>query len=104
MNLARNSVARSPASEEQDVDAQMFDLAPVPLWLEDYSGIRRLFEQWREQGVTNLREFLSADPGRVRASSDRIRVLKVNARTLGLFEARDLPDLVANLDRIFSQD
>ena len=28
-------------------DAEMFDLAPVSLWLEDYSGIRQLFEEWR---------------------------------------------------------
>ena len=104
MDLARNTVAKSTASEQGDVDAQMFDLAPVPLWLEDYSGIKQLLDRWRGQGVTNLREFLSADPGRVRASSDRIRVLKVNTRTLGLFEAKDLPDLVSNLDRIFSRD
>ncbi len=89
MDLARNTVAKSTASELQpDVDAQMFDLAPVPLWLEDYSGIKQLLDRWRGQGVTNLREFLSADPGRVRASSDRIRVLKVNTRTLGLYRGK----------------
>ena len=29
----------------------MFELAPVSLWLEDYSAVRRLFEQWRAAGV-----------------------------------------------------
>ncbi|MBM6594260.1 sensor domain-containing diguanylate cyclase [Microvirga pudoricolor] len=82
----------------------MFELAPVPLWLEDYSGIRELFEQWRRDGVTSLRDFLSEDSSRVQACSDRIRVLRVNDRTLNLFEARDLPDLVGNLDRIFTRD
>src|SRR6478752_6577244 len=78
-------------------DAEMFDLAPVSLWLEDYSGIRQLFEEWRAEGVTDLAGHLRADPSRIKACSERIRVLKVNARTLALFEAADLADLVANL-------
>ena len=28
-------------------DAEMFELAPVSLWLEDYSALKALFEQWR---------------------------------------------------------
>ena len=31
-------------------DAEMFDLAPVSLWLEDFSGVRALFEEWRPAG------------------------------------------------------
>ena len=43
-------------------------------------------------------------PSRVKACSDRIRVIKVNRKTLTLFEANDLPHLVANLDRVFRDD
>jgi len=51
-------------------DAEMFDLAPVSLWLEDYSGLRRLFDIWRGEGVTgadgtfrfSLPADVSADP------------------------------------------
>ena len=35
-------------------DVEMFDLAPVSLWLEDFSGVKRLFEEWRAAGVTDL--------------------------------------------------
>jgi diguanylate cyclase (GGDEF)-like protein len=85
-------------------DAEMFDLAPVSLWLEDFSGIRQLFEEWRAAGVTDLAGHLLADPTRIKACSERIRVLKVNARTLALFEAADLADLVANLGNVFRDD
>ncbi|RYB03686.1 diguanylate cyclase [Lichenibacterium ramalinae] len=85
-------------------DARMFDLAPVSLWLEDYSGIRDLFAGWRRSGVTDLRAFLAADPARISACSARIQVLKVNRRTLDMFEARDRDHLVANLGGIFSGD
>lgn len=90
--------------EQQDDDARMFDLAPVSLWLEDYSGLKELFEKWRVAGVTSLREYLEADPERVRICSSQIRVLKVNRKTLSLFEADDLAHLVGNLDKIFRAD
>ena len=44
---------------------EMFELAPVSLWLEDYSGLRALFERWRAEGVADLRAHLNADRTRV---------------------------------------
>ncbi|MEZ0170154.1 diguanylate cyclase domain-containing protein [Microvirga sp. TS319] len=97
------TVAASHADSQQD-DARMFDLAPVSLWLEDYSGVKQLLEEWRAAGVTSLREYLEEDVERVSACSSRIRVIKVNHKTLSLFEAGSLSELVASLDRIFRAD
>ena len=85
-------------------EAEMFELAPVSLWLEDYSGIRALFREWRAAGVDDLRGFLTEEPARVAQCSAQIRVLRVNRKTLALFEARDLDHLVANLDLVFKAD
>jgi len=85
-------------------DAEMFDLAPVSLWLEDYSALKSLFEDWRAAGVSDLRAHLRADPVRVKACSERIRVIKVNRKTLSLFGADDLAHLVTNLGGIFRDD
>ncbi|WP_201830191.1 sensor domain-containing diguanylate cyclase [Microvirga zambiensis] len=93
-----------PPSSELADDAEMFELAPVSLWLEDYSGLKALFERWRAEGVTSLRDYLLEDVARVEACSSQIRVIKVNRRTLGMFEAEDLSHLVGNLDRIFRND
>ncbi len=92
-----------PAGDYLD-DAEMFELAPVSLWLEDYTGVKRLFEEWRRAGVTSLRDYLNEDPERVQACSNLIRVIKVNRKTLSLFEARDLPHLVQSLGQIFRND
>ena len=85
-------------------DAKMFDIAPVSLWIEDYSAVRALFEQWRAVGVTDVKAFLATSPERVRQCAQRIRVLKVNRKTLSLFGARDLDHLMANLDRVLRDD
>ncbi len=87
-----------------DSDTGMFDLAPVSLWLEDFSGVKRQFDEWRRDGVVSMREHLEADPERVRLCSSRIRVLKVNRKTLSLFEASNLDELVTNLGGILRDD
>ena len=80
---------------------EMFELAPVSLWLEDYSALRALFERWRSEGVTDLRAHLNADRSRVAECSRQLKVVRVNRRTLELFGASDTPHLIANLDRVF---
>lgn len=85
-------------------DAKMFDLAPVSLWIEDYKAVKTLFQQWRTEGVDDIRAFLTADPERVRQCSERIRILKVNRKTLSLFGARDLDHLMANLGQVLRDD
>jgi hypothetical protein len=51
---------------DPDDGAEMFDLAPVSLWIEDYSAVKALFEQWRTEGIGDIKAFLAADPNRVR--------------------------------------
>ncbi len=96
---------RQPAPSESvgAVPGDMFELAPVPLWLEDYSGIKALFDHWRADGVLDLRAFLAEDPGRIAQCSTAIRVLSVNAATLRLFGARDVDHLRDNLGVVFAE-
>ncbi len=100
----KNETAEGGRGETARDTAAMFDLAPISLWLEDYSGVRRRFEAWRAEGVTDLRAFLEADPSRVGACAALIRVVDVNRRTLELFEAPDRIRLLAGLDRVFRDD
>ena len=81
-------------------DAQMFDLAPVSLWLEDYGALKRLYERWRAEGVTDLRPFLLEDPRRIGLCFSQLRVLKVNRETLRLFACADLATLNRSLQSI----
>ncbi len=94
------SLLSLPDSSPLD-DARMFDLAPVSLWLEDYSALKRLYDRWRTAGVTDLRQFLLDDPARIGLCFSKLRVLKVNRETLRLFECADLATLNRNLQSIF---
>ncbi len=88
----------------QTLDSSIFDLAPIPMWLEDYSNIKIQFDAWRAQGVEDLYAFLSEDLDRVRQCAHKIKIISVNQQTLDLFEANSQEHLCSNLDRIFQED
>ena len=79
----------------------MFNLAPVSLWMEDYSLLKQLFDTWRAEGVTDLQAFLREDPARVQRCSQSLQVLRVNQYTLDLFKAADQPTLQSRLGEVF---
>ena len=102
--MQASQIVTAPQARLHDDDANMFELAPVSLWLEDYSGVKVQFEAWREAGVTSLRDFLIEDPERVKTCANLIRIVKVNRKTLTLYGAPDLVRLVANLGDVFRDD
>lgn len=100
--MKREPTASGPVSTPSEADLlPIFALAPVPLWLEDWSGIRRLLDRWRDEGMEEPRAFLEADMSRVQACARAIRILEVNPATLRLFEARDTGELVSRLGDVF---
>ena len=93
----------TPMAPESD-DAQMFDLSPVSLWLEDYSGLKALFDEWRAAGITDLAAHLAAEPARIRDCMGCYKVLRVNQHTLTLFGAGSQEELLASLGQVFRDD
>lgn len=83
---------------------RLFETAPISLWLEDYSALKALFEQWRAQGVVDVLAHLQADPERVRECARCFHVLRVNRETLRVFAAPSQEALLARLDEVFRGD
>ncbi len=97
------TAAASDVAPSSELDA-MFDLAPVSLWIEDYSGLKRKLDGWRAEGVTDLVAYLSEEPGRVSECMALLKVLRVNQHTLKLFAADSQQTLLDSLDRVFRGD
>jgi diguanylate cyclase (GGDEF)-like protein len=85
-------------------DSSIFDLSPIPMWLEDYSEIKKQFDVWRSEGINDLAAFLKEDVERVRSCAHKIKVIRVNPKTLEVFEADSQQDLIKHTANIFQQD
>ncbi len=82
----------------------LFDSAPISLWLEDYSALKALFDSWRAAGVLDLESQLRHTPALVLDCAGCLKVVRVNAKTLNVFAARDQADLVSRLGEVFRDD
>ncbi|HUM27657.1 MAG TPA: diguanylate cyclase [Anaerolineales bacterium] len=82
----------------------LFEYAPISLWEADYSGIKLFFEGLRLGGVTDLKAHFAHHPNDVDACMRRIKVTHVNLKTLEMFGARSVEELIANLHKIFRDE
>ena len=107
MTVSATSVASTASGVLASIHAQaslddtLFDLAPVSLWLEDFSRVYELLQSWRETGVEDIGAYLRDHPDAINEYFSRIRVLKVNQRTLDLYGAKDLNALLAAGNSLF---
>jgi PAS domain-containing protein len=93
-----------PNEKTGDHFESLFEYAPISLWEEDFSGIKKFFDGLRTEGVTNLSDYLDAHPQEIESSMRRIQVTHVNRETLKLFGAASEQELLASLDRVFRDE
>jgi diguanylate cyclase (GGDEF)-like protein len=72
--------------------------------VEDFSGVKRLIDEVRLQGIIDFRVFTDVHPEFVERCMAEIRVIDVNQRTCELFHANDKEDLLSRLGEMFRDD
>jgi hypothetical protein len=83
---------------------QLFESAPISLWLEDYSALKALFVLWRSEGVTDLVSHIQSNPSLAAQCSACYQLLQVNQKTLDVFSASSQAELLSRLPEIFKGD
>lgn len=82
----------------------LYDLVPVAIWEEDWTGVLEILRALRAQGVEDIDRHALADPTFVASTLDRLRVLSVNRAAVEMFRARDANDLIDRACEVFLAD
>ncbi|TXT40189.1 MAG: multi-sensor signal transduction histidine kinase [Comamonadaceae bacterium] len=80
----------------------VFENSPVSIWEEDFSGVKRLFDILRKDGVTDLENHLVQHPEIVRQCADLAKIVAVNHAALTLHEAADEQELLCGMANTFT--
>lgn len=96
--------SRRSALVNESLAREFFQQAPVSLWVEDFSQVKKLLDEVRDRGITDFRTFLDVHPEFVERCMSEIRVLDVNGYTVQLFRAKNHQDLLSRLDEIFEDE
>ena len=103
-DITELETARRKLAESEQYARGVFQQAPVSLWVEDFSAIRRLLSDLRRQGIEDFRTFTDVHPEFVERCMAEIRVLDVNRYTLYMFNAPTKAELMARLPDVFRDD
>jgi PAS domain S-box-containing protein len=66
-----------------------FELSPISLLEEDWSGVKRCLDRLAEQGVDDLNDYFEAHPEFLVEAASKIKIVDVNRATLRDFKASD---------------
>ncbi|WP_269499766.1 sensor domain-containing diguanylate cyclase [Castellaniella sp. S9] len=96
--------SRRLALSNERLARELFGQAPVSLWVEDFSRIKVLIDEVREQGIDDFRTFIDVHPEFVERCLSEIRVLDVNSHTLRMFKANSRAELLSRLADVFQEE
>ena len=82
-------------SEEQY--RSLFEDSPIALWLEDFSRVKQLLNQLKQEGMRDIRAYLHGHPEFVRECLDCVRILDVNNAATKLFHVKHKNELLGSL-------
>ncbi len=82
----------------------LFEDAPVSLWEEDFSAVKKYIDELKAKGVTDFDTYLNAHPDEVANCIAQVKVLDVNRVTSELFKVSGKEELIQNLDAIFGEE
>jgi diguanylate cyclase (GGDEF)-like protein len=103
-DLTKERRAHVLAIAKENYAQALFEMSPVSLWVEDFSGVKGRLDALRESGVTDFAAHCAAHPEFVQQCMRAIGVIDVNRQTLTLFNAESKAQLYARLDDVFRDD
>ena len=72
----------------------LFEAAPISLWEEDWSEVKRIVDDLKAEGVTDLAQAFRERPELLEQAARGIRILNVNEATLKIYHADDKQQLI----------
>jgi len=104
-NLESQVEARTAELKQQEQSFRnLFESNQASIWNEDFSHLYEALNQLREEGVTDLRQYLETDRRAVDKLANTIRVVSVNPATLKMFGAESNPDFLHQITNTFGKN
>jgi len=105
--VARNIGARMRAEEDLKRSElryrALFEDSPISLWEEDFSRLKRHFDQLKKDRIQSFVRYFADHPDEITRCIRMIRIVDVNQATLALYEAASKEELLASIHRILPQ-
>ena len=79
----------------------VFENSPVSIWEEDFSLVKAIFDDLKNQGVTDIEDYFDRHPETLQHCAELAKIVDVNKAALALHGAADKKDLLTGLSNTF---
>jgi len=103
-NITQNKQSELVMRESEARYRSLFEDSPISLWEEDFSAVKHYFDELKNQGVDDFRNYFDLHPDDVLKCISLIKVIAVNKATLELYEAKNQEELLKFIEIAFFDD
>lgn len=82
----------------------LFDKSPISLWEEDFSEIKKYFDQLKGEGISNLRQYLDDRPEELEKLIKLVKIVNINEASLSLYNADNKEEVLKGLTVLFDEN
>lgn len=94
-------LSASLRESEREFEA-IFENNPVSCWLEDFSAVKKYFDELKEAGISEIEAYFQEHPKAIAKCARIIKIEKVNQATLDLHNAENKEILFEGLEKTFT--
>ncbi len=103
LDVTERHRVESALKESEASFRAIFEHAPIAIWEEDWSEIKKHIDALKKKGVKDFRRYFSEHPALVRKLISLIKVLQVNKMSVKLLGATSKDEVIRNLTRYFTE-